>query len=348
MRSPVRIIAGLVLTISLPQPMIPGTHAGAHTVSTHATRRGGGSSSSSAAPITVTTPRRVATGILTPRPPTQLPAAHVDIATTDPRIGIDETSSREDLADTLGARWTRIPFVWNYVEPAAPTAPIPLSAATWPAHWNPFVLGSQGSDAVIDSEVARGRAVVGLLLGTPAWARQNVAWGEASVPRNIDKPWNDPQNYWGTYCYKMARHFAGRIDDWVFWNEVSIPPGANGANGVWTQWRGTSAQYARLLEVAYQAIHTANHRARVILYGDPYWYDRGAYLQDLLGLLAGANPVRDYGDPPGTLSHGILDAVVQSCVARFSLMKRLVQAWQGPPVVSSFATHDCTDLSRKL
>jgi len=214
--------------------------------------------------------------------------AHVDVAATDPRFGVDEAFPQAATADALGVRWTRVPFIWDYVQP------------TGPASYNPFVLSNHGSDAVIDSEIAQGRTPVGLLLGTPAWARQNKAWGEASVPVNIDRPWNDPRNYWAAYCYKMAKHYAGKIDQWIIWNEVSIPTGKNGQAGEWTQWRGTPPQYARLLEVAYQAIHAANPTAKVVLYGDPYWYDHGAYLSNILNLLAKADPTGRY--------HGYFDA----------------------------------------
>jgi len=210
--------------------------------------------------------------------PTSVGRSHVNLATTDPRFGVDETFPQAAIADQLGARWTRIPFIWTYVQPTGPTS------------YNPFVLSSHGSDAVIDTEIARGRTPVGLLLGTPSWARQNQAWGAASVPINIDRPWNDPTNYWAAYCYRMAKHYAGRINQWIIWNEVSIPAGASGANGQWTQWRGTPAQYARLLQVAYQAIHAANAQAQVVLYGDPYWYDHGAYLTTIFTLLAQADP----------------------------------------------------------
>ncbi len=220
--------------------------------------------------------------------PARASRAHVDVAATDPRFGVDEAFPQAATADALGVRWTRVPFIWDYVQPSGPTS------------YNPFVLSNHGSDAVIDSEIARGRTPVGLLLGTPAWARQNKAWGEASVPLNIDKDWNDPQNYWAAYCYKMAKHYAGKIDQWIIWNEVSIPTGKNGQAGQWTQWRGTPPQYARLLEVAYQAIHAANPTAKVVLYGDPYWYDHGAYLSNILNLLAKA-------DPTGK-EHGYFDA----------------------------------------
>ncbi len=208
--------------------------------------------------------------------------SHVNLATTDARFGVDEAYLQADRADALGARWSRIPFIWDYIQHDGPTS------------WNPFALSSHGTDAVVNGELARGRAVVGMLLGTPAWARQNVSWGEASVPINIDKPYNDPQNYWGAYCYKMAKQFAGRIDDWIIWNEVSIPSGTNGTAGLWTQWRGTPEQYARVLEVAYQAIHAANPNAKIVMYGDPYWYDHGAYLTNLYNLLAKADPTGQY------------------------------------------------------
>jgi hypothetical protein len=208
--------------------------------------------------------------------------SHVDLVTTDARFGVDEAYQQADRADTLGARWSRIPFIWDYVQHDGPTS------------WNSFVLSSHGSDAVVNGELAHGRAVVGELLGTPAWARQNAAWGAASVPINIDKPWNDPQNYWAAYCYKLAQHYAGRIDDWVIWNEVSIPAGLDGAMGLWTQWRGTPRQYARVLEVAYQAIHAANPNARIVMYGDPFWYDHGAYLTRLYKILAADDPTNRY------------------------------------------------------
>jgi hypothetical protein len=244
-------------------------------------------------------PRAPATSIVTAMPPAAAPAGmatplargavalsasvtRVDLATTDPRFGIDEAYRQPALADVLGARWSRIPFIWHDIQPDGPDS------------WNSFALSSRGTDAVINGELARGRSVVGLLLGTPPWARQNAAWGQASVPINIDKPWNDPRNYWGAYCYKMAQQFAGRIDDWIIWNEVSIPAGVDGAMGLWTQWRGTPEQYARVLEVAYQAIHAANPNARIVLYGDPFWYDHGRYLSNLCNILAAADPTDRY------------------------------------------------------
>ncbi len=224
----------------------------------------------------------------TPSPaatPTMRPiigVTHVDPNTSDPRFGADEASVQADVADAIGVRWTRIPFGWDIVQPRGPTS------------WNPFALDKNGSDRIVDGEIARGRSVAGLLVGTPRWAQQHPEQGNHSVPINIFKPWDDPQNYWGAYCRRIAAHYAGRIDDWVIWNEVSIPPNPDGTRALWTQWQGTPAEYARVLQVAYLAIHAANPHARVVMYGEPYWYDHGAYLTNIFNLLAKADPTNHY------------------------------------------------------
>jgi hypothetical protein len=86
----------------------------------------------------------------------------------------------------------------------------------------------------------------------------------------------------------IARHYAGRIDNWIIWNEVSIP------GGPWHTWSGTTADYAQLVKVAYLAAKAANPRARIVLAGDPYWYDYGAFFNSLL---------RDLTSAPGASSH---------------------------------------------
>jgi len=246
-----------------------------------------------------------ATTVMTPIPaasptapaPTSGPG-QVNPASSDPRFGVAEAAVRPDIANRLGVRWTRIPFIWADLQPDGPRS------------WNRFALSRTGSDAVIDAEIARGRNVVGILLGSPAWAARYPAWRRASVPKNISTPWSRPlsddpaatpashtTNYWGNYAYWLAKHYAGRINQWIIWNEVSIPPTAGACRpGTWTQWfagcsRAESVRaYARLLEVAYQAIHAANRNAKVVLYGDPYWYDTGAYETALLAVLHRDDP----------------------------------------------------------
>jgi len=255
--------------------------------------------------------------------------SRVDVAATDPRFGIDQISDHTPtisaermaaLADQMGARWTRIPFIWSYIQPAAPpqadTAPAltPVVSGTlpepasWPGGWNSFALGSEGSDAVIDRELTHGREIVGMLLGTPPWACRDKAKASRAACVTGDVPtlyddggnplaWDSPSNAWGRYCYEMARHFGpdaahpqGRINRWTLWNEVSIPGGA-----VWTQWNDpdkarSEKDYARLVEVADEAIKAANPQAQVVLYGDPYWYDQGQFLTGVLDALKRDDP----------------------------------------------------------
>jgi len=172
---------------------------------------------------------------------------------------------------------------------------------------------------VINREIADGRGVAGLLIGSPAWAAKYPSFGRNSVPVNIDEPWTPPNsdnptaqkswpgntNYWGNYVYWMAKHYAGRINQWIIWNEVSIPTNDQGTAGMWTQWyagkdRTQSIRaYARLLEVSSQAIYAANPSAQVVLYGDPYWYDKGSFLNAVLTQL--------HADDPTNAHHGFFD-----------------------------------------
>ena len=256
------------------------------------------SATATSIPSATTTPIPLPTATALPAPsatpaptPTCKPLAtgvtHVDPAASDPRFGIDEAYLKPDAANALGVRWSRIPFSWNIIQQNGPT------------DWNRFALSSHGTDSVINAELARGRSVTGLLLATPGWAAVNPAWGTASVPKNLNLPWNSPDNYWGVFVEKMAREFAGRIDYWTIWNEVDIPAGTG-----WQQWHpsnaaSSAAEYARLLEVAYQAIHAGNPAAKIIIYGDPYWYDHGAYLTNLYNILARDDPAGRY--------HGFFD-----------------------------------------
>ena len=222
-------------------------------------------------------------------------------------FGADEASAQPSMAGTLGVQWARIPFIWSFVQPNGP------------ASWNSFALDAHGSDSVIHRELADGRSVAGLLIGSPPWAAQYPAFGRSSVPVNIDNPWTPPSsssptaqkrwpgttNYWGNYVYWMAKHYAGRIDQWIIWNEVSIPTNSQGIGGMWTQWYAgkdrtqSIREYARLLEVSSQAVHAANPGAQVVLYGDPYWYDKGSFLNAVLTQL--------HADDPTNLHHGFFD-----------------------------------------
>ena len=83
----------------------------------------------------------------------------------DPRFGIVETFVNPAAATEAGAGFTRVILRWDVIQPAGP------------ADWKP----ANVPDPFIERELADGRQVVGLLIGTPAWASaRHVAHGRCA------------------------------------------------------------------------------------------------------------------------------------------------------------------------
>lgn len=78
------------------------------------------------------------------------------------------------------------------------------------------------------------------------WAEENADQGRRSPPLNLNLPFDDPNNYWGRFVAETAQHYAGRIDDWVLWNEPEFRPGDPGAGERFT-WLGSDEEFAQLL-----------------------------------------------------------------------------------------------------
>lgn len=216
-----------------------------------------------------------ATEPLTPPGGAQIGPPHA----IDPRFGIVQAFEDPRAAQTVPIGWERMVFWWKSLQPDGPDS------------WNAF---ATDHDQVIDREVRAGRQIVGLLINTPDWAAADPAQHGNSVPKGLYLPYDDPRNYWGHFVGLMAKRYAGRIDDWIIWNEVNIP------SGQFHTWGGTRADYAQMVKVAYLAATEANPRARIILAGDPYWYDHGAWFADLLRRLT--------SDPEARANHDYFDA----------------------------------------
>ncbi len=196
----------------------------------------------------------------------------------DHRFGVVEAWREPSDAADLSVGWERLTMWWKSFQPSGPS------------EWNSF---ATDKDAHIDAEVADGRQLVGELINTPDWAAANPSDHGNSVPKGLYLPYNDPNNYWGHFVGMIAKHYAGRIDQWIIWNEVNIP------SGKFATWDGSVRDYAQLVKVAYLAAHAVNPNARIILYGDPYWYDHGAFFRQLLSILtsdAAAAANQDYFD----------------------------------------------------
>jgi hypothetical protein len=176
----------------------------------------------------------------------------------DTRMGIAEGFRNPQAMADLNAGWERLILPWDQIQPDGPD--------------DVSRLGITISDGQLQSELDRGVHVVGLLEFTPGWAQANPDAGRRSPPRNLGLPFDDPDNYWGHFVSMTVGHYAGRIDDWVIWNEPDFRPGDPGAGGSFT-WLGSEEEFAQLLKVGYLAAKRANPKATVSFPGTSYWVD---------------------------------------------------------------------------
>jgi hypothetical protein len=234
-----------------------------------------------------------------PRPPTppsagppRVPAPRPSVPVDPGRMlfGIDEGVRNDRVLAESGATWQRVVLPWSAIQPTGPDDFGHLGQ-TLPAD-------------LIEAQLDRGVRIAGLLQFTPAWAQTNPDQGERSPPRGLQLPFDDPRNAFGRFAYETARYYAGRIDEWIIWNEPEFKPGGPGAGDSFT-WLGTEEQYAQLLKVAYLAIKRANPNATVSFAGTSYWTDaqagRPQYYERVLAILA--------QDPGAREQHFFHDAV---------------------------------------
>lgn len=164
------------------------------------------------------------------------------------RFGIVEAYQAPNLAQSAGARWERLFFWWNEVQPNGPQ------------EWR---IENLEADKIVDAELRRGMTLVGLLGNPPSWATRN-----GSVPLNLSLDPADPENYWARFVRDMVKRYAGRIDYWVIWNEPDVDAGT-----AWSTWAGSEEEYYQLLKSAYRAAKAVNPNVRIIFGGTTYWAD---------------------------------------------------------------------------
>jgi hypothetical protein len=197
----------------------------------------------------------------TPQPPvTPLPLQTPNPGGLDPHFGIAEGFRDATLMADIGAGWERVVLSWADIQPNGP------DDFSW--------LGRTLPPRALTDELNRGVRMAGLLQFTPAWAATNLDDPGRSVPRNLDLPDDDPRNYWARFVFETARYYAGRIDEWIIWNEPEFHPDDAGAGSGSYTWLGTDQQFAQLMAVAYRAAKRANPRATVAFPGTSYWVDQ--------------------------------------------------------------------------
>jgi hypothetical protein len=187
---------------------------------------------------------------------------------SDPFFGIVQAIHDPFHAANAGARWERLVLWWSNVQPEGP------------GDWKPDGWFARN---LIQDDKNRGIDPVGVILHTPNWAASDPSAGPTSSPRNLQLPFDDPNNYWGQFLMRVAGSYAGLVDTWILWNEPDIYGQAGG------NWVGSVEDFARMQMVGYQAIKRANPQARVVLAGTTYWWDlehqRPQYLDRLLTAL---------------------------------------------------------------
>ena len=193
----------------------------------------------------------------------------------DTRFGVAEGFRNPSVMADIGAGWERLILPWDQIQPDKP---------------GDFgKLGQTLTKNQIQTELNRGTKVAGLLQFTPGWAAANPDNGKRSVPKNLNLPFDDPNNYFGQYAYQTVKYYSGQIDQWIIWNEPEFKPGDPGAGGSYT-WLGSDEEFAQMLKVGYQAIKKANPNAVVSFPGTSYWIDvnsnRALYYDRILSILA--------------------------------------------------------------
>ncbi|MFZ2357756.1 MAG: hypothetical protein WA040_00285 [Anaerolineae bacterium] len=196
----------------------------------------------------------------------------------DPRFGIVESFVNPAAASEAGAGATRIILRWDVIQPGGP------------ADWKP----ANVPDPLLAGELAAGREVIGLLIGTPDWA---AAAGQQPGSRAVPD-----MDAWAAFTRRMAQHYQGRIRHWVIWNEPDVwmegHPGRT--------WDGTVEDYEQLLETAYGAIKGVDPSMQVFVAGMTYYWDwergRRRYLDRLLEAIA--------ADPDAAANGHFFDGVV--------------------------------------
>lgn len=177
----------------------------------------------------------------------------------DPRFGIVDSFLNIDEANAAGAGWTRIFFRWDVVQSGGPS------------DWKP----TNVPDTFIDAEIAAGREVAAVLIGTPGWAANNGI--SSAVP---------PVEFWGDFVFKIATQYKGRINHWIIWNQPDIDDSTSPSY----TWAGNEEDYYRLLKEAYLKIKAVDPAAQVHLAGLTYTWnqerDQRQYLVRLLDIIA--------------------------------------------------------------
>jgi hypothetical protein len=192
----------------------------------------------------------------------------------DHHFGVVDSFVNTEEANAARVGWTRVFFRWDVVQPAGSF------------DWKP----TNVPDTYLNAEIAAGREIAAVLIGTPAWATDSTT--STAVP---------PLDVWGDFVYKIATQYKGRIKHWIIWNQPDVTDLSSPGH----TWDGNEEDYYRLLKEAYLKIKAVDPEMQVHLAGLTYtWdYNRGdrQYLARLLDIIV--------ADPQAANENYYFDAV---------------------------------------
>jgi hypothetical protein len=198
-----------------------------------------------------------------------------------------------------GAGWERVEFWWNEIQPDDSTEHLPPQTI---------------SDAQLQTELAAGMSVVGLLGNPPAWATR-----DGSTPANLDLPIDDPRNAWAAFVRYMVTTYAGRINQWIVWNEPDIPAGMQGST-----WAGTVQEYYELVKDAAEVAKSIDPNEQIIVAGTTYWVDITRNQPLFIDQFAAAAA----DDPTAAANNFYFDAVDLHVYSRASDVRTIAQIYR--------------------
>jgi hypothetical protein len=200
-------------------------------------------------------------------------ASAQDRVPPDPRFGAVEAHDAPDQATMLGIGWGRARFHWAWIQPNGPD------------QW----IDAELTPDEVSREQEDGREIVGLLIGVPEWARD-----DEGLPRGLDLPPNDPDNFWAGFVREAVTRYRGVVDHWIIWNE----PDVWDADHPGYTWSGTEADYVQLLKVAYLVAKEVNPDTVMHLTAVSHWWDalygRELYFERLIDALVAEPDAADH------------------------------------------------------
>ena len=186
-----------------------------------------------------------------------------------------------DRAAAAGFRWVRQRFPWDEIEP------------------QPGVLDWDRWDGIVAACAARDLALIAVLDGTPAWARDAGFDTPLAPPREVSD--------WGSFAAGIAARYRGQIAAYQLWDEPNL-------SGHWGGRYVDPVGYAALLREGAVRIRDADPGATILLAALAPTVETGPLNLNEIDFFrrviqAGGAPFFDvvalqpygFGDPPGAM-----------------------------------------------